>query len=46
MVLLFSKVIGVFGWGMAAVMAMARTLVDAITRWRCWFMVSASWRSG
>jgi hypothetical protein len=45
MVLLFSKVIGVFGWGMAAALAMAAGTSLTISRWRCWFTVSVSWRS-
>jgi hypothetical protein len=43
MVLLFSKVIGVFNWGMAAALAMAAGTSLTISGWRCWFMVSASW---
>ncbi|VEC01848.1 putative transmembrane protein [Klebsiella pneumoniae] len=46
MVLLFSKVIGVFGWGMAAALAMAAVnLVDYHGAGRCWCMGSANWRS-
>ena len=44
MVLLFSKVIGVFGWGMLSALAMAAGTLSPFRLWRCWFTASVSLR--